>query len=375
MLGLARGLLELGCEVTVVCHDFDPSTDLSGIADHVEVRSIHTGEVRLPANQRGVWDRLFRGMPRVAALVPDDAEVVNAHEHPAVRAGRIAARRLKAPLVWTRNDDTMVERGLRPERTTVHPGSASSRIRHALYGLPELRDGHAAEEIVVLDERNAELASGIYRRPARIVRSGPGARFFDPPPREEARRRLGVAAGELLVLALGILFPHRRFEDLIEALAALPGVRGRLVGWDGFAPQYADMLEGLIRERHVGGRVTLERRSVDDNELRALYAAADVFVFPNQRQTWGLAPLEALAAGTPVVLSSGAGVHEVLDGRPGVWTVPPETPMAIAAAIAQVRDTADARLLAEATRRWIRTELNRRRYAEEMLRLFRDALG
>ena len=37
--------------------------------------------------------------------MPSDADVVNAHDWPALRAGRIAARRLNVPLVWTRNNE------------------------------------------------------------------------------------------------------------------------------------------------------------------------------------------------------------------------------------------------------------------------------
>ncbi|MGH9903732.1 MAG: hypothetical protein ACRD68_18140, partial [Pyrinomonadaceae bacterium] len=42
-------------------------------------------------------------MRRLAPLVPTDADVVNAHEWPALRAGSLAAKRLGVPLVWTRN--------------------------------------------------------------------------------------------------------------------------------------------------------------------------------------------------------------------------------------------------------------------------------
>ena len=140
-----------------------------------------------------------------------------------------------------------------------------------------------------------------------------------------------------LCVGAGILYPQRRFEDLIEALARLRSeerLRALIVGSDHGDMAYADRLARLIQDRGLEDRVTFPRRNVTDDELKDAYAAADVFVFPNQRQTWGLAPLEALAAGTPVILSRGAGVHEVLDGRPGVMSVPPESPAAIAAALA-----------------------------------------
>ena len=55
---------------------------------------------------------------------------------------------------------------------------------------------------------------------------------------------------------------------------------------------------------------------VPDAELKDTYAAADAFVILSERYAWGLAPLEALASGTPVILTPGAGVYEILAGRP-----------------------------------------------------------
>ena len=108
-----------------------------------------------------------------------------------------------------------------------------------------------------------------------------------------------------------------------------------MVGSPHAASEHAEGLAASIGEHGVEELVTLHRHGVSDDELRELHDD-DAYVFPNERQTWGLAPLEALAGGTPVVLSTGAGVHEVLQDRPGVWTVPPRDPPAIAGALRQV---------------------------------------
>jgi glycosyltransferase involved in cell wall biosynthesis len=113
----------------------------------------------------------------------------------------------------------------------------------------------------------------------------------------------------------------------------------------------------------------LQLRPLPEAELRDCYAAADVYVFPNERQTWGLAPLEALAARTPVVLSSGAGVHDVLAGRPGVHVVPPRSPAAIADALRTIHAEGPDPGLAE-TRAWIAEEFTPERYAQRMAELY-----
>jgi glycosyltransferase involved in cell wall biosynthesis len=374
MLELGLALDELGHQVVVLCHDFEPGTEFGGASGRLEVRAVRRGPVRHPVGQREVSARLFRGMASVAKLVPPDVDAVNAHEWPALHAGRLAARRARAPFVWTRNDETMWERGLIPDETIVAPPRRRGRLAHLALALPDFLDARRAARIVVLDSRNARMVRRAYRRKAAVIRSGPASHFFDAPAREEARRQLGVAAGDFLVLGVAILYPHRRFEDLIEASALVDedaSVRTLIVGSDHGDPGYADLLERLIEERGLRTRVRLTRSGLSDDELRLHYAAADVFVFPNRRQTWGLAPLEALAARTPAVVSRGAGVHEVLEGRPGVVVVPAEDPQALAEALAAVRhDGAPPGL--EETRAWIRAELGSRRYAEQMAALFAE---
>jgi len=380
--GGVRQLLELGValrdlchEVVVCCHDHHPETVFAGPARELEVRGVERADLDRIRSRRDLIELHLRGMARVAELVPSDVDVVNAHEWPALHAGAVAARRLGVPHVWTRNDETFFEQAVLHGEAS-YPSHGPLRAAHAAFGLVDVRDLRRAAEVVVLDERNARMVRRAFRRSATIVRSGPSERFFDAPDRAEARRRLGVAPDAFRVLAFAIFFPHRRFEDVVDAVALLgddvPGLEALVVGSDHGDPGYADLVERRVAERGVGDRVEVRRRGVGEDELRDLYAAADAYVFPNRIQTWGLAPLEALAARTPVVLSSGAGVHDVLAGRPGVHVVPPLRPDAIAAALRAIAaDPAQPGL--EDTRAWIRDELSRRRYAERMVELFRGA--
>jgi glycosyltransferase involved in cell wall biosynthesis len=371
MLQLGLALQELGHRVMVACHDFDPETTPDRAAERLDIRAIRRGEVIPPVARGELLRRQWRGMPAVARLVPDEVDVVNAHEWPASRAARLNG----AVWVWTRNDDTAWERGLIPETTLFEKPSLPGRLARLVAGVPDVVDARSAASIVVLDTRNADAVRKAYHRDAEILRCGPPEVFFDPPERAAARRRFGVDEHTFLAAAVGVLFPHRRFEDLVRAAAGLPAelrVGVRIVGSDQQDGAYADMLEGLVAE--AGDRVRLERRAIPQDDLRDLYAAADVMVFPNRRQAYGLAPLEALAGGTPVILSTGIGVGEVLAGRPGVLMVPPESPDEIAAALRIAIET-DLRSAATGTREWMRTQLSNRRYAERMVEIYEEALG
>jgi glycosyltransferase involved in cell wall biosynthesis len=338
------------------------------VADRLEIRSVRSGISELPPTQVALARRYWLEMPRVAELVPADADVVNAHEWLALRPGRIAAERIGKPLVWTRNDESVWERAIVPRQTIAGDPRPHMRAYRLAIGWPDLRDARHAAAIAVLSAQQVEMVRRSYGMDATVVPFGPPAQFYDAPDRTEARKRLGIPDDAFLVVGSGILVTHRRFEDLIEAMALLgdqPSIRALIAGSDHVDAGYADRLERLIAERGLFERVALPRRSISDEEMKDTLVAADVFAISSQRYAWGLAPLEAVASGTPVILTPGAGVYDVLGGRPGVQVVPAEDPRALAGAIRAWRSGSGREDVA-ATREWLRDELSLDRYVERM---------
>jgi glycosyltransferase involved in cell wall biosynthesis len=378
MLELGDGLVKRGHRVTVACHDYLPGSEFSYASDQLEIRSVRRGISELPAGRRALARRFWLDMPKVARLVPPDADVVNAHEWLALRPGRIAAGRLSRPLVWTRNDESLWEHVTVPRQTIA--GNDPGPLRRTLQGLltwPDLLDARRAGAIVVLSAQQVEMVRRSYRKDALIVPAGPPERFFDPPDRAAARGRLGISEDVFLVVGSGILVEHRRFEDLIDAMSLLvddPQVHALIAGSDHVDPAYADRLAAQIAARDLDDRVTLPRKSLSDAELKDTYAAADIFVIQSQRYAWGLAPLEAIASGTPVILTPGAGVYDVLAGRPGVQVVPAQDPQATADAIRHWRSGGGRQGL-DSTRRWLHDELGLDSYVERMEQIYMDVVA
>lgn len=372
MLELGAGLVGRGHRVTVACHDFLAGSEFSYAADRLEIRSVRRGPFELPVGNAALARRFWLDMPKVARLVPADVDVVNAHDWLGLRPGRIAAGRLSAPLVWTRNNESLWERAVVPQMTIT---GASSPVRRAVVAAttwPDLLDARRASAIAVLSAQQVEMVRRSYRKDALIVPIGPPAHFFDPPERAAARARLGVGEDVFLVVGMGTLVEHRRFEDLIEAMSLLgddPSIHALIAGSDHEDPAYADRLAAQIIARDLADRVALPRRSLSDAELKDTYAAADVFVILTQRYAWGLAPLEAIASGTPVILTPGAGVYDVLAGRPGVQVVPAEDPRATAEAIRNWR-SGEGRNGLETTRAWLRRDFALDSYVARMERIY-----
>jgi glycosyltransferase-like protein len=137
-------------------------------------------------------------------------------------------------------------------------------------------------------------------------------RFTAPDPALARRLRQRVGAAERpLLLSVGGIEPRKGSDTLIRALAQLQDPREpppvlAVIGGHSFQDHrpYRErvlaMVPGLGLE--LGNDVVLAG-TVPDEEVPAWYGAADVLAFPSVSEGWGLAVLEALAAGLPVIAS------------------------------------------------------------------------
>jgi glycosyltransferase-like protein len=203
------------------------------------------------------------------------------------------------------------------------------------------------DKILVVSEHWREELRREYGTAAQVVHNGVDvARFAAAVPAAAAglRRRAG-AAGRPLILAVGGIEPRKGSDTLVAAIATLRRAGRRpvlaIVGGHSFQDYRAYQervlasLPGL--SLRLGDDVVL-LGTVPDVELPGWYAAADVFAFPSTKEGWGLAVLEAMSAGLPVVASDLPVFREYL--RPGrdALLVPAGDAPALAAALAAVLD-------------------------------------
>jgi glycosyltransferase involved in cell wall biosynthesis len=125
---------------------------------------------------------------------------------------------------------------------------------------------------------------------------------------------------ESFVLSVGSCLPHKGFDFLIRSLGTLaPSLRPPLlIVSNAASPSWRDHLTRLADG--LGVRLEIRER-VSDSELVGLYNRTRVFLYAPYLEPFGLAPLEAMACGTPVVAVREGGVREsVSDGVTGVLT-------------------------------------------------------
>ena len=170
----------------------------------------------------------------------------------------------------------------------------------------------------------ADLVSHYAARAERIVAipCGVDTELFAPTSADEARRRLGIEPGPLL-LYVGRIAPIKGLATLLDALALLRAqgrpVRLWLVGGDADEP--ADGHEASLRRRvatlRLEGAVRFLGPQTQD-VLPLYYAAADATVLPSRYESFGMVALEAMACASPVIASRVGGLTTtVRDGVTG----------------------------------------------------------
>lgn len=151
---------------------------------------------------------------------------------------------------------------------------------------------------------------------------------FKPVDRHAAKSALGINGP--LVICVGALIDRKGHQIVVEALARLPGV-SLLIAGEGPA---RGAIEASVDRAGVGDRVRL-LGAVPHADLPRLLAAADVMALASESEGLANAWVEALACGTPIVITEAGGAREVVTER-AAGQVVSRTPAAFADAIADL---------------------------------------
>lgn len=153
-----------------------------------------------------------------------------------------------------------------------------------------------------------------------VVGEGVDERFQrqDAAKQAAARRQLGIAADEPILLYVGGISPHKNLAALVRSLRLVAD--GGVVDWrlvlvgevagDSFYSAHREV-RSTIRDCRLDQRVTFAGY-VDDPTLTSLYSAARMLVLPSLDEGFGLPAAEAMACGAPVAASNAGALPEVV---------------------------------------------------------------
>ena len=236
-----------------------------------------------------------------------------AHGHSAIGGAlaRIAAAMTRTPCVYTPNG--------------LFPWLSAMAVERAL--------GRLTDVLVASSHSEAQLVAQLRLVPRQRMAVVPNAiEMHDPPPTEiDVRKELGVSQDTLVVGSVARLVFQKAPEVFVKACGIVArqeeGVCFVLVG-DG---PLEDEVRRELREADLGERFLLLQHC---NEGPSLMSQFDIFALSSRYEAGAaFAPMEAMRAGTPVVLTDVTGNHDAIEhDRSGLF-VEPENPDALAEAI------------------------------------------
>jgi glycosyltransferase involved in cell wall biosynthesis len=314
LLMLARGLRARGHEQLIVCPEG------SGLEAHAHNEGFRV--LRLPsydpAHAHGIL-QVRQG------LLLEPADVLHAHDGRGQTISWLASlgRRARLSRVASR-------------RVTFSPGQAS---------ITRLKYGRACDGVIAVSEsiKRLLLDAGVPARKVQVIPDGVELPESLPPAGQRARVRASWGFGEREFVAghLGAFTSEKGQDVAVEALmllaAELP--RARLVLAGDFSRR-TNPFEARIKQRvsHAGERVRL--LSYVEN-LAEFFSGLDLYLMPSRAEGLGSSVLMAMARGLPVVASRVGGLPEIVEEGKTGWLVTPESPRALAEAVASAaRDPA-----------------------------------
>ena len=182
----------------------------------------------------------------------------------------------------------------------------------------------ACEGVIAVSEavRRGLIETGVPSGKIEVIHTGV-EEVREPIARDKSR--FGLSDMEFVIGHMGA-FTREKGQDVAVAAAALlresmPYARFILAG-DG-------KLLGDLRQRATDN-VTFPGFIGDH---AAFFGALDVFIMPSRSEAWGMAALEAMSYGVPVIASDTGGLPEIVKPENGGWLVPVGNPAALASAI------------------------------------------
>lgn len=285
--------LPVDCDVVTLTHP-------GAVADGLTADGVRVTHLGMAGN------RDLAALPRLARLVRSGRyDLVHTHLYRACLYGRLAARLAGVRAV------VATEHSLGDSQMEGRPLTRGVR---ALYLAGE-RLGRAT--VAVSPTVAARLTRwGVPASRVEVVPNGIDlARFrFDPAARERTRQRLGLPEGAFVVGGIGRLAAGKRFDVLVRALARLPEDHWLVLVGGG--PE-ENVLRRTAHDAGVADRVlfTGERPGLPDGgpgpDLPSLVSAMDLLASPSAEEAFGLAVVEGLAAGLPVLYTSCPAVEDL----------------------------------------------------------------
>ncbi|MBI4325805.1 MAG: glycosyltransferase [Chloroflexi bacterium] len=336
VLELSKKLAQLGYEVDIWTRQFEDQPQLEPVAERVRIIRMPCGGQRFLPKEY-LYEKLEEWHEHAMRFVRKHKlpyQFINSHYWDAAVAAQRLSENLGAPHVHTPHSLGLWKKR---QMEADFPGNEekfekqynfSKRVHYErlLY--------EAAELVIATSPQQMDLLVKDYEVPAGRCRMIPPGyddnRFFpvSDASRETIRQRLGISGK--VILAVGRLARNKGYDLLIEGFELVAKRESQALlclaaGGENLSPREQTILTEL---KELVTRLPLQDRVrfigfIPDDQLADFYRAADAFVLSSRYEPFGMAAVEAMACGTPTVVTVHGGLCRALAfGRHALFADP-----------------------------------------------------
>jgi glycosyltransferase involved in cell wall biosynthesis len=174
------------------------------------------------------------------------------------------------------------------------------------------------DKVFVLDSAMKKKVLDFYQVSPTIIRSGIDLSTFHSKRSVLLKSRYNLPHNSIIISNVSRFVPYRRIHDIIKSYCKLSKTcrKNAYVYINAFDEdkEYFSLIMNKYSELiYPLGKIIIDTQyPSSDDELAQIYNSSDIFVFPNENQTWGNAVLEAMACGVCSIVSDGCGIHEIV---------------------------------------------------------------
>lgn len=350
ILRLASHTTALGRQVTLVTNYFDSSCrpDLDP-----RVQLIETGTRANPFHNHYLDASLeYLSSLRLPRQAGADAEAITffgAPSLPSLAWSKQFGRRGAPHLYFCYEPPRFIYDDASEVVARTGPVGSIARPFFGVYKSLDRAMAQRADGLLANSRYGAERLRAAYGRPAEVITHGVDLEAADPDDVQDLRARYSLN-GKCVLLTVNFLHPRKRIDLFLRAFqlirAQVPEAVALVVG---SGPE-SERLKAIAKDLKVDG-ATIFTGFVQDPDLPAYYALANLYLHTGKRESFGLSVLEASAAGIPVVSVNEGGPREiVVDGETGVLAAADPNSLA-KAAVELLRDNGRRAAMGEAAKR------------------------
>jgi mannosylfructose-phosphate synthase len=336
VLELSKKLAQLGYDVDIWTRRFENQPEIDLVNERVRVLRVPCGGDGF-IRKEDLWQHLDEWVSGALAFI-DTAnlryEFVNSHYWDAGMAGQALASALRIPHVHTPHSLGLWKQRQMEQDYPQSRGAFEAQYNFNKRIMEERRLYGDCTLLVATTAPQFDLLAKDYDVPTDKIRMLPPGyddhRFYpvSDPTRQSVRKRLGFEGK--VVLALGRLARNKGYDLLIEAFSLVAArhkdaVLHLAVGGQELNTREVQMLAELRLLAESTGYADRIRFAsfISEEQLPDYYRAADLFVLSSRYEPFGMTAIEAMASGTPTVVTVHGGLYRALSfGRHALFADP-----------------------------------------------------